>query len=231
MSIFLSFMFIFFIGSILGWVLELLFRRIYNGSWVNPGFLIGPYVPIYGFGICTITFLHIFLSNYDLNIFLTAIIMGIILTVIELVTGLIFITYGKIKLWDYSNEWGNYKGIICPLFSLFWCICALIYDYFIAERILSGLSWFSENLSFSFVLGVFFGTIIIDFLYSTKIFKKIRKFAKQNQMEVKYEEFKTHIKDLQKERKEKYSFTFPFKQTKSLKDYLDDYNEHKKKSN
>ena len=31
--------FLFFIGSMFGWVLELLFRRIVNGKWINTGFL------------------------------------------------------------------------------------------------------------------------------------------------------------------------------------------------
>ena len=47
MRIVLSFIFIFYIGSTCGWILELFFRRIVHGKWVNPGFLIGPYLPIY----------------------------------------------------------------------------------------------------------------------------------------------------------------------------------------
>lgn len=41
MSKFLVFVFIFFIGSIFGWILEILFRRIVHKKWVNPGFLVG----------------------------------------------------------------------------------------------------------------------------------------------------------------------------------------------
>ena len=41
----------------LGWVLELLFRRFLSGNnperkWINPGFMVGPYVPLYGSGLC-----------------------------------------------------------------------------------------------------------------------------------------------------------------------------------
>ena len=50
MNMFLIFVFIFFIGSTFGYILELFFRRIVHGKWVNPGFLVGPYLPIYGFG-------------------------------------------------------------------------------------------------------------------------------------------------------------------------------------
>ena len=59
MQLFLYFVFIFFIGSTLGYVLELFYRRIAGGKWVNPGFLIGPYLPIYGFGLCILTLIYL----------------------------------------------------------------------------------------------------------------------------------------------------------------------------
>ena len=43
---------LFVIGSLFGWVLELFFRRfVSQKKWVNPGFLTGPYLPIYGCGV------------------------------------------------------------------------------------------------------------------------------------------------------------------------------------
>ena len=59
MNLFLTLAFLFFIGSVLGWVLELFFRKFFSGSnpehkWINPGFCTGPYLPIYGFGLCAL---------------------------------------------------------------------------------------------------------------------------------------------------------------------------------
>ena len=47
MNTFLKLAFLFYIGSSLGWVLELLFRRFISGNnperkWINPGFMGGP---------------------------------------------------------------------------------------------------------------------------------------------------------------------------------------------
>ncbi|MCR5514667.1 MAG: putative ABC transporter permease [Bacilli bacterium] len=43
---------LFVVGSLIGWVIELLFRRfVSQKKWVNPGFLTGPYLPIYGFDV------------------------------------------------------------------------------------------------------------------------------------------------------------------------------------
>ena len=67
MNVFLTLACLFFIGSVTGWVIELLFRNIvhHNKKWVNPGFCTGPYLPIYGFGLCTL-FLLASLENLHL---------------------------------------------------------------------------------------------------------------------------------------------------------------------
>ena len=51
MNIFLTIAFLFAVGSILGWCLEVLFRHFVTHKWLNPGFLIGPYLPLYGFSL------------------------------------------------------------------------------------------------------------------------------------------------------------------------------------
>lgn len=229
MSKFLVFIFIFFIGSSLGYVLELFFRRIVGGKWVNPGFLIGPYLPIYGFGLCILTGIYMIFSRLTVSPVLIILLMGICMTIIELIGGLFFMKAGSVKLWDYSDMKWNYKGIICPQFSLIWTLLGAIYYYFLADKVLKALEWFSNNLSFSFILGIFFGIIVLDYVYSTKTLVKIRKFAKNNDFVVKYEEFKKHIKEIQEKNRDKYSFVFPFKQNKSLMDYLKLYKKNIKK--
>lgn len=229
MSKFLVFVFIFFIGSIFGWILEIFFRRIVHKKWVNPGFLVGPYLPIYGFGLCTLSYCYLFFNKLNFSPIIIILVMGIFMTIIELIGGLFFIKTTGVKLWDYSDQWGNYKGIICPMFSFIWTALGAVYYYFIAPHIINALIWFSNNLSFSFILGVFFGVIIIDFVYSTKLIVKVRNFAKNNDLEVKYEELKIHIKERQSKLKEKYSFIFAFKQTSSLIEYLEKYKEEKRK--
>lgn len=59
--------FLFFIGSCFGWVLELLYRNLTHRhkKWINPGFCTGPYLPIYGFGLCT---LFLLASMEDLHL-------------------------------------------------------------------------------------------------------------------------------------------------------------------
>lgn len=230
MQYFLYFIFIFFIGSTFGYVLELFFRRIVGGKWVNPGFLSGPYLPIYGFGLCILTIIYLVFYKLNVHFIFIILLMGISMTFIELIGGLCFLKTGGVKLWDYSDMKGNYKGIICPLFSLIWTFLAAVYYFFIGNKILKAMGWFSNNLSFSFILGIFFGVIIIDFIYSTNALIKIRKFSKKYHFIIKYEEFKKHIKEIQGKRKKKSSFLFPYKQGENLNFYLDLYKKAKDKN-
>ena len=224
MNLFLQFVFIFYMGCTFGWILELFFRRIVHGKWVNPGFLIGPYLPIYGFGLTSLTLIFLLFKDSSSNPIIIIILMGVMMTLIEFIGGLIGLK-NNVKLWDYSDRWGNFKGIICPLFSLIWTIISGLYYFLLAPYVMHALDWFSKNLAFSYTLGLFTGLIIIDFVYSAKLYIKIKKYAKENDITVRYEQFKMHIKDVQARAKEKYSFLNPFKQTKSLIDYLIDYKE------
>lgn len=226
MNFFLQFVFIFYMGCSLGWLLELLFRRIVHGKWVNPGFLIGPYLPIYGFGLAILTLLFLIFKDSSLHPVIIILLMGFLMTVIEFIGGVIGLK-NNVKLWDYSDRWGNYKGIICPLFSLIWTIIGAIYYFFLASYVMHALDWFSKNLTFSYTLGLFTGFIVIDFFYSAKLYLKIKKYAKENDITIKYEQFKMHIKDVQNRAKEKYSFLNPFSQSKPLRDYLINYTKDK----
>lgn len=222
MHLFLKFVFIFYMGCTVGWVLELFFRRIAHGKWVNPGALIGPYLPIYGFGLTALTVIYLIFRNSTLNPIIIILLMGVIMTLIELIGGLMALK-NNVRLWDYSKRWGNYKGVICPLFSAIWTMIGAFYYFVLAPYIMQALEWYVNHLAFSYILGVFSGFILIDVVYSSKIYLKIRKYAKDNKIIIKYEQLKMNIKDAQLKAKEKYSFINPFKQNHDLLEYLLDY--------
>ncbi len=234
MNIFLIFAFLFFAGSICGWALELLFRRFFSKNnpsrrWINPGFLNGTYLPIYGFGLCALygmTTLEEFIrvDSAILQKLILFIMMAAAMTLIEYVAGVIFIKGMKIKLWDYSGEWGNIKGIICPRFSFFWAVLSALYYFLIHPHVLSGINWLSENLAFSFFIGLFFGVFIIDVSYSLNLTVKIRKFAAENKVIIRYE----HLKDDINSRamaQEKNILNF-FLQFRSERSFMESLEEH-----
>ena len=150
------------------------------------------------------------------------------MTLIEFIGGLSFVNK-PVKLWDYSNNWGNYKGIICPLFSLIWTLISALYYFFLAEFILDKVVWFNNHIIFSYILGLFTATIIIDYAYSTKLLSKVRTYAKESGAIIRYEEFKKTVKEHQQKAKEKYSFIFPLKSSMDLKPYVHNYKKYIKK--
>lgn len=226
MRYFLTGVFIFILGSLVGWIIEIIYRRIMYGKLVNPGFLVGPYLPIYGFGLLSITILHNILMRFDLHPVIAILLMGLVMTLIELIGGL-FCLSQKVKLWDYSDNWLNYKGIICPLYSLIWTLAGAIYYFFLYDPLMYAVNWFNDNISFSYVVGMLSGFLIIDFFYSSKLYIKIRRYAKNNNIVVRYEKLKTHIKEETKKTGEKYSFLFPFRQSRKLIEYLNSYRDKK----
>lgn len=150
--------------------------------------------------------------------------MMLTVTAIEYIAGIIFIKGMGVKLWDYSNNWGNIDGLICPTYMLIWAVLGTIYYYFINPYILGSISWLEDNLAFSFFVGFFFGIIIIDTIYSTQILVKIRKFAREKGLIIKYEELKASILEETIKKKEKYSFVFAISNNvKAIEEHVNDY--------
>lgn len=230
MGILIILAFLFAMGSILGWTLEVFFRRIVSQKkWMNPGFLVGPYLPLYGFSLCILYLLarlepHLnAYNNIILQKALLFMLMASFITLVEYVAGIIFIKGMKIKLWDYSNEWGNYKGIICPKYSMFWFILSAIYYFLIDPYILQSLVWLSKNLTFCFVIGFFFGVFVIDLVYSSNIIAKIREAAIENKAILNIEKLKSDILANKQKRKEKHKFLLALHSETPLQEQLKIY--------
>ncbi len=225
MNRFLIFAFLFFIGSVAGWFLELFYRHFHSKEhkWVNPGFCTGPYVPLYGFGLC----LLYGISSVNLPIAspfwkkLTAfLLMAAAMTVIEYLAGILCVKVFKVRLWDYSNEWGNIQGIICPKFSLIWAAFGALYYFAVHPYILNTLDWLSRNLGFSFVIGLFFGVFIIDAAQSAQLMAKLKKFAEENDVIIRYEHLKTYIRGIQEKNAIRHRFLRPFYSGRPLNEHL-----------
>ena len=222
--------FLFFMGSIAGWVIELIFRRFFSSAnperkWINPGFCTGPWVPLYGMGLCAM-YLIVSLERYSVfeSVFWTRAALfatgAVAMTVIEYIAGVLSLKFLKVRLWDYSGQWGNIQGIICPKFSLAWALLVAVYYFFIHPYILGALAWLSNNLAFSFFIGLFFGVFIIDAVNSAGLVAKLRKFAAENQVVVRYEPLKQRVREYQDAMHEKANFFKPFKSSKPLGDHL-----------
>lgn len=187
---------LFVIGSLLGWVIELFFRRfVSQKKWVNPGFLTGPYLPIYGFGVVVLylmSSLNLPIDNDVANAIIKVLLIGVGMTVIEFVAGLIFIKGCNVKLWDYSNRKGNIMGIICPTFSLIWLLVGSLYYFFLNPYLVKAITWISENLIYTYFIGIFMGMMLVDLAYSIHLATKLKEVKEAQGL--RFEEFKSMLK-------------------------------------
>ena len=191
---------LFVIGSLLGWCIELFFRRyVSQKKWMNPGFLTGPYLPIYGFGVILLYGLSnipLGIDNGFVEVLIRIIIIGVGMTLDEFIAGLIFIKGFKIKLWDYSNRKGNIMGIICPIFSVIWLAVGSLYYFLLNPILVQSISWISENLIYTYFVGGVVGAMLVDFAYSIHLATKLKEFKEYR--DLRFEEFKKKIKEIMK---------------------------------
>ncbi|MCF0228811.1 MAG: hypothetical protein HUJ76_03850 [Parasporobacterium sp.] len=229
MNFFIEATFLFYLGSITGWVIEVLFRRFISRKnperrWINPGFCIGPWLPLYGVGLVILYFLTFVQKKWIpmtwWGILIMIVIMALCMDAIEFIGGFVILKLTNTRLWDYTDEWGNIMGLICPKFTLIWAAASAGYVFFLHPLIIDELHWLSKNLTFTFVVGLFFGFFILDVLYSSKLMHKISKFAKEQQVIVRLEDLKTNIKHNAEEANDKASFAFPLKDSKYLAEHL-----------
>ena len=188
---------LFVIGSLIGWIIELFFRRfVSQKKWMNPGFLTGPYLPIYGFGVLVlyaVSNIPLGITNQIADIIVRILIIGVGMTVVEFIAGLIFIKGLKVKLWDYSDRKGNIMGIICPSFSLIWLVVGSLYYFLLNPFLVEGISWISENLIYTYFVGMVMGAMTVDFAYSIHLATKLKEYKEIANL--RFEDFKKELKN------------------------------------
>ena len=220
MTMFLVLTFLFFAGSLLGWVLEVFWRKFFSKNnpehrWINPGFLHGTYLPLYGLSLCllfSLSFVNVgFVHGAVMQKFVLFVIMALCITAIEYIGGLIFIKRMHIKLWDYSANWGNIQGIICPQYTFYWWLLSAVYYFLIHPYILDWLYWFTNHLAFCLVVGFFYGVFTVDLCYTFHLAAKIRTYAREKKMVIRYENLKALIQKKNEELRERHSFLFPLR--------------------
>ncbi|MFP4286460.1 MAG: putative ABC transporter permease [Candidatus Izemoplasmataceae bacterium] len=115
-----------------GWLLEVSYYFFKTRTFVNRGFLIGPYVPIYGISALLIhSMLNPYINDYSqLNLENILLIFGSIIlvsTMLELIGGMVLHALFGIRWWDYSEEKFNFKGYICLKFSIYWGLLGTLF--------------------------------------------------------------------------------------------------------
>ena len=125
---------IFMIGSILGYVVEMIVALVQNGHFVSrQGLLYGPFTPVYGIGILVYYIFFRIVKNRDKKIvFISSMILGGITE--YLCSYIQEKAFGTVS-WDYSNWLFNIDGRTTLIHCTYWGFAGLLYVSYIEPLI------------------------------------------------------------------------------------------------
>lgn len=204
-------LFIFAVFSILGWILELVYRSLATKKLVNPGFMSGCVVPLYGMGAIILDFVSIliFNLNYNYKVLIMFFASLCLLTLLEFIFGFVSLKYFHVRLWDYRKRKINYKGFVCLEFAVVWGLLGVLY-YLCVYPYIDGIStWFINSNIGIFILGIFLGIFIIDLSMSIKLFNRLVKYAKEIHENINIEKIKLEAR-INATRKKFWNAIYPY---------------------
>ena len=119
---------LFFLYSLVGFGLELLFARVTHAAKTDRKCLLFlPLCPVYGLGACLILLLAPLMPG-PLWVMAAG---GLAATGAELAMGLFYRFALGVRFWDYTGIRGSLGGLVCPRFSLYWTALALALVYLV----------------------------------------------------------------------------------------------------
>ena len=166
---------LFMIYSIAGWLLEVICKLREYKRFINRGFLIGPYCPIYGWGAVAITFL---LYRYSYDPFILFVMTVITCGILEYLTSYLMEKLFKARWWDYSKRKFNLNGRVCLGTIVPFGLFGLILTYVTNPFLINCLDKISINI-LNIIAIVFFVIYLIDNIVSIVVISGFRKTAVQ----------------------------------------------------
>lgn len=142
--------------SFAGWCIEVTCVSFENKRFMNRGFLLGPYCPVYGSGAILITLL---LKNFTNNPILLFVMAVLICAVLEYATSFFMEKLFHLRWWDYSKRKWNINGRICIGTMIPFGILGITMMYFTNPFLLDKINLLNEN-----TLSVLFYTLLAIFI-------------------------------------------------------------------
>ena len=155
---------IFFIYAVLGYFCEV-FGIFINSHKINfsRGYLIGPYLPIFGFGALIITY---YLSKYSNDLVALFILGSFFCCLLEYLTSFFLEKIFKLRWWDYSEKKFNLNGRISLETGIYFGVASIL-----IVRVVNPINFKIFNLLSHKLLIIIsiilFIIIFIDFIIST----------------------------------------------------------------
>lgn len=167
-----SYIFILFlIGSIFGWFFECVNCSIRERKLIyNRGFLIGPYCPIYGWGVL---YSYFFLNQYKTDPLILFVMGAIGTSILEYLVSYFMEKIYQARWWDYSKEPFNINGRICLRNSVTFGLCGLLFIYIVQPILLAFIDLIATDVLIV-LSSILFIIFLIDNIVTYTIMYKIK---------------------------------------------------------
>ncbi len=160
---------LFLIYAFLGWCMEVTCKLIQFKRFINRGFLVGPYCPIYGWGALAITLL---LQRYTNDIIVLFVMAVIVCSFIEYFTSYFMEKKYHARWWDYSNKKFNINGRICLDTMIPFGILGVFIMY-VSNPFFIDIYNNIPDIWLHIIAGILFTLYIIDNIVSSRIISSI----------------------------------------------------------
>lgn len=170
------YLFLFFlVYSFIGYLVEVCFCSISTKKIIlNRGFLIGPYLPIYGISVVV---MYYSLQKYATDPLALFVMACIVCSIVEYFTSLVLEKIFKIRWWDYSQMRFNLEGRICLSNSILFGLGSLVLFYIVNPRVIALFNLLSDDnlIIVSTILIIIF---TVDLIISVSVLNKIKTQSK-----------------------------------------------------
>jgi len=136
-------LFFFYFYCIFGWCFESVYVSLKSRSFVNRGFLKGPWLPLYGSGAILVLCLTLPFQHHPALVYLVGMIGA---TILEYMTGEAMVQMFKVRYWDYSNQKFQFRGHICLTSSIAWGFLSLLMVYVVHKYVESAILWMNQEV-------------------------------------------------------------------------------------
>ena len=184
----------FLIYGVIGWIFESSLRSIADKKFVNRGFLFGPFIPIYAFGVTGFVFLlnpiytlkpieftltglpqgHQTVS-FDYKYYLIFIGGMIISSILEYVVHFSMEKLFNQHWWDYTPYKYNTKGRVCFSITFCWGALSIAAVHFIHPLIGKNITALLPKKAGVVVIIVAYSALIVDWVISFVVASKKKK--------------------------------------------------------
>lgn len=151
----------YFICSVIGWVMEMIYGYMVLGHFVDRGFLYGPMCPIYGCGAVAMVLIAEIIGKKELNVAGKFLIIMAMFTVLEYLASLFLELIFHQRWWDYTNELLNINGRVCLVFSLMFGMMGIIFIERIYEPSRRLINRVSERISNKIIWIILIALIVL----------------------------------------------------------------------